>query len=288
MGPASAAISPSALMRWSTPSLRRISMARACSGAMPQCASMAKLTLDQACEQVPRDGGGSVVENFVLGLDFIDVTTQVTESIGRLRALASGISFRTPVNASQDFSDQRWPYRRRVRDASNRPARRTASKRRTPSNSEPHCNARLPPRAREGWRRARCRAMGAMASSGVVIHTTPRPVWTAARRRLVVRSLAALCRCRLTARSAAARVRQATKVRRCPRASQKPSQRLAHSTSTNKRNIIACSGRLHAVSPGKRSNTSAPYCAWPASQGQAYFTAARVSRVSGRRPIIQG
>jgi hypothetical protein len=56
----------------------------------------------QACEQVPRDSGGSVVENFVLGLDFIDVTTQVTDqSAGYV--LCDGISFRTPVNASQDF-----------------------------------------------------------------------------------------------------------------------------------------------------------------------------------------
>ena len=39
IGPASATTSPSALMRWSTPSLRRISIARAWSGAIPQCAS---------------------------------------------------------------------------------------------------------------------------------------------------------------------------------------------------------------------------------------------------------
>jgi hypothetical protein len=56
----------------------------------------------QTCNQVAGDGGGGVVENFVLGLDFIDVTMQVTnQSAGY--ACGGSIPFRTPVNASQDF-----------------------------------------------------------------------------------------------------------------------------------------------------------------------------------------
>src|SRR5215475_4017812 len=35
-----------------------------------------------------------------------------------------------------------------------------------------------------------------------------------------------------------------------PERDQLPPERLAHSTSTNKRNVIACSDRLHTVSPG--------------------------------------
>jgi hypothetical protein len=56
----------------------------------------------QACDQVTRDGCSRVVENFVLGLDCIDVTTQVTnQSAGY--AFGGGISFRTPVNTAQNF-----------------------------------------------------------------------------------------------------------------------------------------------------------------------------------------
>jgi len=36
-----------------------------------------------------------------------------------------------------------------------------------------------------------------------------------------------------------------------PEPNQQPPERLAHPTSTNKRNIIACSDRLHTVSPGR-------------------------------------
>jgi hypothetical protein len=56
----------------------------------------------QACDQVASDGGSSVVENFVLGLDFIDVTTQVTNHSAGY-ACGGSIPFRTPVNALQDF-----------------------------------------------------------------------------------------------------------------------------------------------------------------------------------------
>jgi hypothetical protein len=54
----------------------------------------------QTCEQVAGDGGSSVVENFVLGLDFIDVTMQVTDqAAGYL--FGDGIPFCTPVNVAQ-------------------------------------------------------------------------------------------------------------------------------------------------------------------------------------------
>jgi len=56
----------------------------------------------QTCDQVTRDGCSRVIENFVLGLDFIDVTTQVTNQAAGY-AFGGGISFNTPVNAAQDF-----------------------------------------------------------------------------------------------------------------------------------------------------------------------------------------
>jgi hypothetical protein len=56
----------------------------------------------QTCNQVAGDGGGGVVENFVLGLDFTDVTMQVTDqAAGNL--FGDGIPFCTPVHAAQDF-----------------------------------------------------------------------------------------------------------------------------------------------------------------------------------------
>jgi hypothetical protein len=56
----------------------------------------------QACEQVAGDGCGSVVENFVLGLNCIDVTMQVTNQLAGY-VFCGGISFRTPVNTAQNF-----------------------------------------------------------------------------------------------------------------------------------------------------------------------------------------
>jgi hypothetical protein len=56
-----------------------------------------------------------------------------------------------------------------------------------------------------------------------------------------------------------------------PERGEQPTKRLAYPPGTNKRNVITSNERLHTVSPGTEP-TWAPYCAWPARQGQAHFT----------------
>ena len=103
----------------------------------------------------------------------------------------------------------------------------------------------------EGWRFARWTAVGAMASSGVVMHTTPACLDNIKRRLVVRRWLPCAdegygplgSRSRTTGHNSET----------MPERGQPPPERLAHSTSTNKRNVIACSDRFHTVSPGSAS-----------------------------------